>query len=258
MRCPSGDQPGAGGKLRGITGPNSSAQAHRRRLGRGGGAGDDLGLFGAKSGSVLVVHDRVGRQRTPSARRMRRTWLRATAMPSAWARSARASRVQCAGAVGWAGASSPSPPWTSRPGGAERARAMMRPRSVSVRRRGSAGSWPVTEPVDALGVEPVQPLPHRLWVAAQLLGDLGGAQAIPAVGDHRRAPDPVAGCVPGAGQLADGALFGRVDRWSGEQQDGHGGFPLGAQHRATATRHTTHTHIEERSTSEGFALRPPS
>jgi hypothetical protein len=26
MRCPSGDQPGAGGKLRGITGPSSSAQ----------------------------------------------------------------------------------------------------------------------------------------------------------------------------------------------------------------------------------------
>jgi hypothetical protein len=26
MRCPSGDQPDAGGKLRGITGPSSSAQ----------------------------------------------------------------------------------------------------------------------------------------------------------------------------------------------------------------------------------------
>jgi hypothetical protein len=30
----------------------------------------------------------------------------------------------------------------------------------------SAGSWPVAEPVDALGVGPVQPLPHRLRVAA--------------------------------------------------------------------------------------------
>jgi hypothetical protein len=87
----------------------------------------------------------------------------------------------------------------------------------------SAGAWPVAEPVDAFGVEPVQPLSHRLGVAAQLVGDLGGAQAVPAVGDHPGAPDPVAGCVPGAGQLADGALFGGVERWSGEQQDGHGG-----------------------------------
>jgi hypothetical protein len=30
----------------------------------------------------------------------------------------------------------------------------------------SAGAWPVAEPVDALGVEAVQPLPHRLRVAA--------------------------------------------------------------------------------------------
>jgi hypothetical protein len=102
----------------------------------------------------------------------------------------------------------------------------------------SAGSWPVAEPVDALGVEPVQPLPHRLRVAAQLGGDLGGAQAVPAVGDHPGAPDPVAGCVPGAGQLADGALFGGVDRWSGEQQDGHGGSLPGAHHRAAVDTST--------------------
>src|ERR671911_1045818 len=76
----------------------------------------------------------------------------------------------------------------------------------------SAGSWPVAEPIDALGVEPVQPLPHRLRVAAQLLGDLGGAQTIPAVGDHPGAGDPVAGCVPGAGQLADGACPTRALR----------------------------------------------
>ncbi len=142
-------------------------------------------------------------------------------MPSAWARSARASRVQCVGAWGWSGASTPSPPWCRRPGGAER-----------------AGTWPVAEPVDALGVEPVQPLPHGLRVAAQLVGDLGGAQAVPAVGDHPGAPDPVAGGVPGAGQLADGALFGGVDWWSGEQQDGHGGSLLGAHHRATVDTST--------------------
>src|SRR6266496_1688039 len=110
---------------------------HVRR--RSGVAGDDLGSCGAKSGSVLVVHERVRRQRTRSPMRMRRTWLRPTRMPSAWARSARASKVQCAGAWGSAGAPSPSPPWCRRPGGAERVRAMIRPRSVSVRRRGRPG-----------------------------------------------------------------------------------------------------------------------
>src|SRR6266508_2309954 len=71
--------------------------------------------------------------------RMRRTWLRPTRMPPAWAACASASRVQCAGASGWAGASSPSPPWYSRPGGPERARAIILPRSVSVSRRGRPG-----------------------------------------------------------------------------------------------------------------------
>ena len=41
--------------------------------------------------------------------------------------------------LGLGGASSPSPPWCSRPGGAERARAMIRPRSVSLSRRGRPG-----------------------------------------------------------------------------------------------------------------------
>jgi hypothetical protein len=39
---------------------------------------DDVGPFGTKSGSLLVAHSRVRRQRTPSRRKMRRTWLRAT------------------------------------------------------------------------------------------------------------------------------------------------------------------------------------
>jgi hypothetical protein len=54
---------------------------HRRRLGRGGVKDDDLRSFGAKSGSVLVVQERVRRQRMPSASRIRRTWLRPTWMP---------------------------------------------------------------------------------------------------------------------------------------------------------------------------------
>jgi hypothetical protein len=45
----------------------------RRALRRNGVEGDDLRPVGAKSGSVLVAHSRVRRQRTPSANRIRRT-----------------------------------------------------------------------------------------------------------------------------------------------------------------------------------------
>jgi hypothetical protein len=42
----------------------------------------DAGPFGANSGSVLVARLWVRRQRTFSARRIRRTWLRPTWMPA--------------------------------------------------------------------------------------------------------------------------------------------------------------------------------
>jgi hypothetical protein len=45
----------------------------RRSLWRSGVEGDDLRPFGAKSGSALVAHSRVRRQRTRSVKRMRRT-----------------------------------------------------------------------------------------------------------------------------------------------------------------------------------------
>jgi hypothetical protein len=49
--------------------------------------------LGANSGPVLVAQLRVRRQRTFSARKIRRTWLRPTAMPTIRARS-----LQSAGA----------------------------------------------------------------------------------------------------------------------------------------------------------------
>jgi hypothetical protein len=55
---------------------------------------DDLGPFGANSGSGLSAHGRVLRQRTPSQSRMRLTWLRPTSMPISCAASARVSKVQ--------------------------------------------------------------------------------------------------------------------------------------------------------------------
>src|SRR5215469_100240 len=57
----------------------------RRALGRVGVAGDDRRPFGAKSFALLCPHEWERRQRTPSLRRMRRTWLRPTWMPWAWA-----------------------------------------------------------------------------------------------------------------------------------------------------------------------------
>jgi hypothetical protein len=104
---------------------------HVRR--RGGVAGDDLRSFRTNSGSVLVVHDRVRRRRVPSLRRIRRTWLRPSRMPSAWAAWARAFGVQCVGASGRAGASSPSPRRCRRP--ACHHPMSIQPESVSVSRR---------------------------------------------------------------------------------------------------------------------------
>ena len=86
-------------------------------------------LFGANSWSPLVLQDRTVRQRTPSACRMRRTWLRPAWMPLAWAAWARASRVQCADA--WASAASrlpsaggPLPTSTPRPSAASHRHAL--------------------------------------------------------------------------------------------------------------------------------------
>ncbi len=97
-RWPSSVQPGAGGKLRGITAPELVGADHGRLRRRGGVAGDDLRSFGTNSGSVLCVHERGCRQRAPSASRIRRTWLRPTRMPSAWAAPVSVSRAPAPGA----------------------------------------------------------------------------------------------------------------------------------------------------------------
>ena len=109
-----------------------------------------------------------------------------------------------------------------------------------------AGSWPVAEPVDALGVEPVQPLPHRLRVATQLGGDLGGARPVPAVGDHAGALDPVARGVAAGGELADLAFLVGILWGAGVEQLGHGAHPP-VTARTASEPTSMSTHIEERS-----------
>src|SRR5512146_2029078 len=102
---------------------------------RGGIKLHDAGPFGANSGSVLEAQLRVRRQRTLSASRIRRTWLRPTVMPASRAAWARVSRLHCAGPRSSPAASSPSASRSSRPGGTERASAMTCERSASVIRR---------------------------------------------------------------------------------------------------------------------------
>src|SRR5215217_3393863 len=52
--------------------------------------------FGTNSGSALSAHGRVRRQRTPSASRMRRTWLRPTSMPISYAVSCLKTKIKYA------------------------------------------------------------------------------------------------------------------------------------------------------------------
>src|SRR5258706_6324265 len=79
----------------------------RRARRRRGVERDDPGPFGTKSGSLLLAHSRVRRQRTPSRRKMRRTWLRATWTPRSWAAAVNVSRVHSCSACGSGAASSP-------------------------------------------------------------------------------------------------------------------------------------------------------
>src|SRR5215467_5477503 len=102
---------------------------------RGGIELHDAGPLGANSGSVLVAQLRVRRQRTFSASKIRRTWLRPTRIPAARAAWARVSSVHCAGPRSSPADSSPVASRASCPGGSERASAMMRDRSASVIRR---------------------------------------------------------------------------------------------------------------------------
>src|SRR6266436_782013 len=125
-------------------GRREGARDHRAELAGAdhGGAGrrggvelHDAGPFSADSGSVLVAQLRVRRQRTFSASKIRRTWLRPAWMPASRAVWARVSRVHCAGPRSSSADSSPSASRSSRPGGTDRASAMMADRCASVIRR---------------------------------------------------------------------------------------------------------------------------
>src|SRR5260221_717532 len=75
----------------------------------------DASPFGATSGSVLAAQVRVRRQRTFSASKIRRTWLRPAWMPARRAAWVRVSSVHSAGPSSSSADSSPAPSRTSRP-----------------------------------------------------------------------------------------------------------------------------------------------
>jgi hypothetical protein len=68
---------------------------------------DDADSFGTKSGSLLLAHKRVCRQRTFSCRKIRRTWLRATWMPFLRAMAVSASSVHSTSPLGSSTCNSP-------------------------------------------------------------------------------------------------------------------------------------------------------
>ncbi len=53
----------------------------------------------------------------------------------------------------------------------------------------------------------MEALPHGLGVAAEFLGDPGGAHSLPAQGDDAGTEGPVSRSMTAAGQLMDLALF---------------------------------------------------
>jgi hypothetical protein len=79
----------------------------------------------------------------------------------------------------------------------------------------AAGTGAVTKPVQPLGVEPLDALAHGLGMAVELGGDLAGARAVPAAGDHPGAGNPIARGVAAGRELADRAFLGGILGWSG-------------------------------------------
>jgi hypothetical protein len=80
---------------------------------------------------------------------------------------------------------------------------------------GHARAGQVGQPIEPVGVEAVQPLVHRLGVAAEPFGQLSDAGAVPAAGEDAGTLDPTGGRVPGSGEPAEGALLGLVGGCSG-------------------------------------------
>src|SRR3712207_2407071 len=74
----------------------------------------------------------------------------------------------------------------------------------------AASARAIAKPIESLGVEAMDALANRLWVAPQSFGDLRGAKSIPTASDHPSTHYPVCGSVTAAGQLAHFLLLGCI------------------------------------------------
>jgi hypothetical protein len=84
---------------------------------------------------------------------------------------------------------------------------------------------PVPQPVQALGVKPCQPFPHRLHVTAQPCGDGTGPVTVPTRRDHPRPHDPVRWGMPRPRQRTDLPLLLRIGGRTRVQQPWHDRSP---------------------------------
>jgi hypothetical protein len=76
----------------------------------------------------------------------------------------------------------------------------------------ATSAWSITEAINALGVEALDPLADGLWVTLEMCSNGGGTPAIPTEGDHLGTPDPVAGRVTAGREFANQVLFRIVTR----------------------------------------------
>jgi hypothetical protein len=108
------------------------------------------------------------------------------------------------------------------------------------------GAGQIAQPIDAAGIEAVQPAVDRARMAVQRLGDLADLGAVPAQGDDAGALQPTRRCVAGGGEFADAALLGGVGGWSGEQRRQYGSPPAsqGTQHIKRALLHLAITALD--------------
>src|SRR5205823_3078459 len=83
------------------------------------------------------------------------------------------------------------------------------------------GAGPVTEPVDASGVEPVQPAAHRVLMAADPGRDLRDTPPVPAQRDDPGPLAPVGRGMPRAREPADLPVFAIILRWTRSQELRH-------------------------------------
>jgi hypothetical protein len=100
----------------------------------------------------------------------------------------------------------------------------------------------VTQPIDAVLVEAVQPAVDGALVTAELGGDLAHLGAIPAQGDDAGALQPARRCVAGSGEPAEAAFLGGVGGWPGKQRRQHDSS-LRLKIRKNIRSHTPTSHL---------------